>query len=365
MPDAGVADDDLDGRRLVARLSRRGARRAVIVDRPPTGVWRRAFATRLPMTSRIRTGSTSRSGSVVVDVRPRARRPAVVRGGRERRRDVRAEDVEVGRLAMERQRAGLADRASVRRSSTSRLRTRVSSRIAPRWASSAGWTPSRIASTLPWIDGQRRPQLVGHVGEQAPPLGLVGLEAGGHRVEAAGEVADRCRCRSRPARPARRSRRPRRGRPARRGRRGRAPDPPDRRGRPDEARDDGDRDDDGGDPDDVRRTGPGAPRIPPTTLVAMDEQARGRRATNRNPNRQPNPRHGRRRPAAAATARPSGHHGGRCGSRGRPGRSAHAPRRPLDARVTGARRRTGSRRRRRSGRRPAGGDRARASGGGS
>ena len=40
-------------------------------------------------------------------------------------------------------------------------------------------------------DGERRPELVGDVGEEAPPLGLVRLEPGGHRVEAAGQVADR------------------------------------------------------------------------------------------------------------------------------------------------------------------------------
>ena len=38
---------------------------------------------------------------------------------------------------------------------------------------------------------QRRPQLVADVGQQRPPLLLVGLESGGHRVEAAGELLDR------------------------------------------------------------------------------------------------------------------------------------------------------------------------------
>ena len=40
---------------------------------------------------------------------------------------------------------------------------------------------------------QRRPELVADVGEQRPPLGLVGLEPGDHRVEAADEVAHRPR----------------------------------------------------------------------------------------------------------------------------------------------------------------------------
>ncbi len=45
-------------------------------------------------------------------------------------------------------------------------------------------------------DGERRPELVGHVGEQAASLGLIRLEPCGHRVEAAGEVPDRVRHRA-------------------------------------------------------------------------------------------------------------------------------------------------------------------------
>jgi hypothetical protein len=42
-------------------------------------------------------------------------------------------------------------------------------------------------------DGQRCPQLVGDVGEEAPPLCRIGFEPRRHRVEAAGEGPDRRR----------------------------------------------------------------------------------------------------------------------------------------------------------------------------
>ena len=79
------------------------------VTEPPAGVWRSAFATRLPRISRTRTGST------LGDDRRVARRPqghaaaqrreapwAATASSRERR--------EVRRLAVERQRAGLGER---------------------------------------------------------------------------------------------------------------------------------------------------------------------------------------------------------------------------------------------------------------
>ena len=39
--------------------------------------------------------------------------------------------------------------------------------------------------------GERRPELVADLGQQRPALALVGLESSGHRVEPAGELADR------------------------------------------------------------------------------------------------------------------------------------------------------------------------------
>ena len=73
----------------------------------------------------------------------------------------------------------------------SRSMTRVSSRIAARCCASAGWTPSTIASRLPEITRQRRPQLVAHVGEQRLALALIDLEPLDHRVEAPHELPDR------------------------------------------------------------------------------------------------------------------------------------------------------------------------------
>ena len=44
---------------------------------------------------------------------------------------------------------------------------------------------------VPLDDGQRRPELVADLGQQGPSLALVGLEPGGHRVEADDQLADR------------------------------------------------------------------------------------------------------------------------------------------------------------------------------
>ena len=121
---------------------------------------------------------------------------------------VRHEDVEVGRLAVEGSRPGLL-RASVRRSSTSRVRTRVSSRIDSRCLVGRALDAVEDRLDVALDDRERRPQLVADVGEERPPLGLARLEPAGHRVEAADEVADGSRRADRDWRPARSSRPPR------------------------------------------------------------------------------------------------------------------------------------------------------------
>ena len=135
---------------ISARPSRRSRSPARSIVPPAGGVWRRAFATRFAMTSRMRTGSTSmigRSAGASVVARPRPPRPPAAKD----RRDI-AERAGRGRSA----RGGAAaSRPPTGRPSEGRRRAargRVSRRGSGRGApSSAGWTPSRIASTLPWI----------------------------------------------------------------------------------------------------------------------------------------------------------------------------------------------------------------------
>ena len=84
-----------------------------------------------------------------------------------------------------------SDRAIVRRSSISRSITRVSSRIGVRCAASGRVDAVDDGLEVAGDHGERRAQLVAHVGQQRPPLLLVGLETRGHRVEPVGELLDR------------------------------------------------------------------------------------------------------------------------------------------------------------------------------
>ena len=126
--------------------------------------------------------------------RPRSRRstPAAAAAGREGRRDVGDEDAEVGRLAMERQgaRLGQGERPEVLDQPIEDPRL-LEDRRQVGLVGRMDAVEDRLDAALD--DGERRPQLVGDVGEERPALGLVGLEPGGHRVEAAGEGADRRR----------------------------------------------------------------------------------------------------------------------------------------------------------------------------
>ena len=80
--------------------------------------------------------------------------------------------------------------ASVRRSSTSRSITRVSSTIAARCASSAGWTPSTIASRLPRMtaSGVRSSWLTSARSERRSRSSA--SSRSGHRVERVDQIAD-------------------------------------------------------------------------------------------------------------------------------------------------------------------------------
>ena len=73
----------------------------------------------------------------------------------------------------------------------SRSRTRVSSRIGVEVRRVRRVDAVEDRLEIAGDDRQRRPQLVADVREQRAALLLVGLEPGGHRVEAAGELLDR------------------------------------------------------------------------------------------------------------------------------------------------------------------------------
>ena len=185
------------------------ATRPAIVTRPPAGVWRRPFATRLASTSRIRTGSTSTigrsSGISVVD------RDRGGLGGRtEGARHVGDEQVGVGRLRVERQHARLRerDRAQVVDEPLEDARL-VEDRGEVRRVCRVDTVDDRLE--VAGDDRQRRPQLVADVRQQAPALLLVRLQPGGHGVEAAGELLDRREVRAGSCRSGRCSRRPRPG----------------------------------------------------------------------------------------------------------------------------------------------------------
>ena len=200
---ARVADLEADPAPGLDRARRR-------VTRPPAGVWRRALATRLARTSRMRTGSTSMIGRSPSIADAELTPAASAAGSNERTTSATSRSGSVG----SRWRASVpaSDRASVRRSSISRPRTRVSSRIGPRCAAirRVDAVDDRLEVALD--DGQRRPQLVADVGEEGPPLALVGLEPLGHRVEARGSA--RASARPRLAAAGRRGPSSRRPRPA-------------------------------------------------------------------------------------------------------------------------------------------------------
>ena len=254
---ARVACPSRNGRRRAARAPgrsrarcrRRSGRatpvhdRPPIVTRPPAGVWRSPLATRFASTSRIRTGSTSRIGrssgtSVVISTEA-----ASAAGRNERATSAISRSGSVGSGWSGSMPASESE--IVRRSSMSRSRTRVSSRIGARCAASGRVDAVDDRLEVAGDDRQRRAQLVADVGEQVAALLLVGLQAGGHGVEAAGELLDRREVGAGSCRPGRRSRRPRpggsrrpsgRGRGRRRGCRGAGPRrsrwPPRRRSRP-------------------------------------------------------------------------------------------------------------------------------------
>ena len=130
-------------------------------------MWRRAFATRLPRISRTRTGSTlvTTGPSPATDsVTP----PATARGPQGGHGLV-GERPEVDRLAVERQRPGLCERQRPE--------------VVEQPVHHGGLGEERRQVVLvhrvdavehgldaPGDDGERRPELVGHVGEQCPPV---------------------------------------------------------------------------------------------------------------------------------------------------------------------------------------------------
>ena len=126
--------------------------------------------------------------NVVVDLRSEAD-SGRVGCGRERHRDLRTEHVQVGRLAVERERAGFAESEGPEvldepAQHPGLLEDRVEVGLV------RGMDPVEDRLDVAGDDRERRPQLVRDIGEQAPALGLVGLEPRGHRVEAADEVAN-------------------------------------------------------------------------------------------------------------------------------------------------------------------------------
>ena len=183
-PGAGVGDRDLDAPRLAAALDR-----AADGDRPAGR--RVADRVRDEVRRRPRESGPGRPRGSAGRPAPRssARRP---RSSRPPRTTPTASVTRTSRSVGSRWRASRPASVwvSVRRSSTSRVRTRVSSRIDSRCSRSGSWTPSRIASTLPWTtaSGVRSSWLTS--ASRRPPLGLARLEPAGHRVEAADEVAD-------------------------------------------------------------------------------------------------------------------------------------------------------------------------------
>ena len=224
---------------------------------------------------------------------------------------------------MERQGAGLGQGQRPEVVDRGGPRTRVSSRIAPRWASSAGMDAVEDRLDVALDDGERRPQLVGDVGEEAPALGLVRLEPGGHRVEAAGQLRDRAGTRA-AALDARRvvaGLDPRglldEGVEDRTGPRMRA-------GAEEPGEDRDAATSDRRDPDE-RAGGPGAARMSPTNRDAERQEAEDAERRTASPNRQPKPRHGRG--ARGGHGSSAGHHRGGCrrAPRGTPATAAAAP----------------------------------------
>ena len=113
------------------------------------------------------------------------------RGDRlERANDVGDEDVRVGRFGVERERArlGQRERAQVVDEPAEHARL-VEHDLDVGRIGRVDPVHDRLEVALD--DGQRRPQLVADLGEEVAALALVGLEAGGHRVEAGHELAGR------------------------------------------------------------------------------------------------------------------------------------------------------------------------------
>ena len=160
---------------------------------PPAGVCRRAFATRFASDLADPDRIDVEERHVVGDVDRERRRQPPSRPPRTTRRRRSTRTLEVRRLAVERRGGPPRTGRRVRRSSTSRPRTRVSSRIAPRCSRVRLVDAVEDRLDVALDDRQRRPELVADVGEQRPPLALARLEPGRHRVEAADEVADRAR----------------------------------------------------------------------------------------------------------------------------------------------------------------------------
>ncbi len=253
-----------------------------------------------------------------------------------------------------------SDRASVRRSSMSRSSTRVSSRIGAEMRRVRRVDAVEIASRLPGIDGQRRPELVADVGEQRSGAGARRSRAGRPSCRSrAASCPDGGAGRAAPVRRGRRSRRPRPRRSPRPARSSGAADAAEPARRPRRGRDDDDQD------DDRRPSGPRCEQDDPVAATSepttMRKRSRERGSRSRVGAAQ---RRGRDTPAAAhrladrapSAAAPAN----RAGLGGRRSRAVAGISRPARDR-----RRSGSRRRRRSGRSAAGAGRARACGAGS
>ena len=173
------------------------------------GVCRRAFASRLLSTSRMRTGSTAIGGRCSGRGNRRVSRP--VRRLRLRRRE--------RRRAPARRHRSAPSAASARRPRTARAVRRSSISRDRTWVSSSKLAELTIVTRIDAVEEsfepalnhrQRRAQLVRDIGHQVAAQAIVVLQPLGHRVERARERAHR----RRPvlARRARRSRRQRRDR---------------------------------------------------------------------------------------------------------------------------------------------------------
>ena len=327
------------------------------VTRPPAGVWRRALATRLARTSRMRTGSMSRIGRSPSMAAVSSTPAVAAAASNERTTSATSSSGSVGSrwsASVPGLRQGQRPQVVDQPGQHARL---VEDDREMRGVRRVDAVDDRLEVALD--DRQRRPQLVADLGEQRPPLAFVGLEPRGHRVEARDQLADGAQATSASARRGPCSRRPRpRGSP-RRARRGSAAD--DRNPRPTPTR--------------TAATTTSTMRAGPALRSARGRIRSPRRATRRRPGRRARRRsrtRARRPPRAGhrpTAERPSPCHGPPARLVRRRTR-ARSPDRRVARPGAGIsrspdRRRIDSRRRRRSARSAAGAGRARACGAGS